>query len=158
MSNSIYMQFREQFIAKHGDYVQTGFNWCLFEDGAGMGLDARGPYEEPPADPLACAKSQVRYHEERLRRAAEKFEAMKNELHSSALAARRQGSHGLDKADLKPLKELQKLVKQRQRELEAAHETRDQLTPAHVRDREADMARKVQATEDFIAELKSIKV
>ncbi len=150
---------REQFAMKHGNNsIDVGDGWLLFSDGAMMERTGLGVMREPPSDAYDRSKLVVEYREDVLRRAVNEFDFQKQRLNSLAAANLRSGYGPPDEREMLILKQLQKVVRQRQKELDEARKELVSHKPAHWRQREAGDARNRAANASVLGELQKIKV
>lgn len=86
-------QQHEQFDVKHGAQQSILIDGCLhWPDGARRLNDPRAHGEEPPKDPVQCARLKIRYWEVCLRRAQDTFDNLKRDLIRSAKAVTAPGT------------------------------------------------------------------
>jgi hypothetical protein len=122
-----------QFDAKHGN---TGIiigqypGVFYYADGSKRENNPYGYLADADEfSPQDRTRNQLRYHQELLRRARNKFDDMKQELHTQAKAAQRGQCNPPSQDDLAKLRELQRAVKQAQKGVNDAQAALTKLMP-----------------------------
>ena len=137
----------EAFDAEHGGHeaaVEVERTWLLFPDGAmrQVYLDFGCPLNQPPTEPLELARLKRRYAEVRLEKARAEFTTLKRAMQlRAAQAIEHARSNAPPPApsteDVARLRGLQRLVHERQAELQAAEEALADARPQWQKDRDA---------------------
>ena len=150
---------RQEFHEKHGsNCVDIGGGWFLYEDGAQMEKSSMGFTREPPHDPHELAQLQVRYYDVLAKRTADQFHDFKQQLKARVGASEHSGYPPPSSAELEKLKELRKLARQRQRQLQEARKRLEAATPARLRQHRSDTAVDQQRAQQRRYEINGIKL
>ena len=163
---SIYLGLNErvkEFDSKHGGEPVVVGHWLLFPDGAQREANPMGAWIDPPPKPYERAQLIVRYHEERLRRATQTFDELKETLRRQASEAIRQAGAPTPpqppgEAQLAELRVMQETVFERGKARDEAVAAAEQLKPLKYREREANAAVNAAAGQAALEAISSIKV
>jgi hypothetical protein len=152
----------QQFDRQHGSDCINIEGWLVYSDGAKRERSPLGALIDPPEDAYERSKLQVRYREELLRRAVEEFQGLRQTLLQGAKTNLRhqyaEPPPCADEEAVAQLKELQKVVRRRQRALYAARKQLEESKPDWVRRRESASVTNKQSNERFIAAVDRIKI
>ncbi len=133
-------------------------HYYVFSNGAMRERNPCGAWMLPPADLYKRSKIQLKYHEELLREAAAKFLDLKNNLEAVCRVRARQGDPPLAETDIARLKDLQSLVKQRQKAVEVARSVVDQHTPKEDKQRAEAHIKNIEDNENTLEILEKITI
>jgi hypothetical protein len=100
----------------------------------------------------------VTYYEARLQRAVTAFHDLQQRLGLRAQNAARDGSPPPPRSALEELKELQREVRRRDRDLKQAKKSLEDVTPAHLKQANIVDGENRQSADDFLAAMKNIEV
>lgn len=155
----------EAFHETHGgDCVEVKAGefrgYLVYSNGAMRERSAHGCMNDPPSDPLALAKVQLAYREELLRRAMEDFDECKEHLKNLAISRDGLGNPmgAPPFSELERLERLAEAARLRQADYDAAQKRVDEATPAHVKRRVDEHARRQRESDDFLSAIRRIKV
>jgi hypothetical protein len=161
LPNPLATERREQFIMEHGgrdNTVSVGNGWLLFSDGATMEQSYYGCLKEPPDSAYERAKLHVRYRQILLQRAVQAFDELKGQLRQHADYCARHGHPPPSQAELDKLKELQRIVRSREKDLAQAIQVMEQNIPESLRRRDAIRASNKEQSERVLSALDEIQV
>jgi hypothetical protein len=147
----------DQFDDAHGDSVRIG-SWVYFHDGARREMWSYGALQDPPINPFERCQRIVTYYEARLQRAVTAFHDLQQRLGLRAQNAARDGSPPPPRSALEELKELQREVRRRDRDLKQAKKSLEDVTPAHLKQANIVDGENRQSADDFLAAMKNIEV
>lgn len=159
MFDQLAMNYREQFLAAHGEPIQVNGK-LYFGDGATAYLDPmiRSSDDEPPVDKQALAKRKIVYWTELVRRAAHAFNRCRSTLNEAAVLAQKYGHQPPGEDQLNELKKLQKEVRKCQKKLDAVYAEREAAVPDSARMAEQYRSQNQNDAASFIGKLGKIQV
>ncbi len=150
------------FDAEHGRDAINIDGWLVYSDGAMRECNLLGALVPPPAEPYERCKIQVHYQEEKLKRAVQEFNDLKNHLLTAAKINLKESRNTLPPPDQseaeRRLKALQVRVKIWKDRLDKACKALDENKPAWLRGREAAALSNRELNEQFVATIKQIEV
>ena len=150
-----------EFHEQHGSFILVN-EWLLFEDGALRERNPMGRLIPPPTDPQEKAKNIVRYHQEKLDLAVQEFDHFKRNITMNAKMALKQSTVPAPveqpETVISQLRELQKKVKQCQKQLSKAEAEVESFIPQRQRELQAMSNRNREANEQLLNELDNIEI
>lgn len=152
-----FIESGQEFHARQGGQCIEVEGFLLYANGARCSRDGM-ERREPPEDPHEKARWVELYWERAVERAVERFRELKEQLAWAGKAAATHGDGTPSVDQLDRVRELRAEVRRQQRRLSAARAEVERTRPPADEERAVRKARSRQRGEEFLTELKGIRL